>query len=178
MIVRVSFRAVSCSARAIGLISALLIGLGAPVLGAQSAMSASRTAYVQEARAVFNAVENDIRQRRLIKHDTTVTCEDGLDARGTSYGDRSGRIRRINTDGGTGDHGESVAIYFDSLGHARFAFAQRGAVNGTQQEERVYFDAHGTVVHRVIRQIRGPGYLFEKVTRTPRIATWIRDLCG
>ncbi|MEO8337258.1 MAG: hypothetical protein ABI664_19935 [bacterium] len=150
----------------------------APVVAAQSP-SSSPIAALEDARTVYASVDKAVRQHQLVKHDTTVTCrENDLETRGSVYVDRQHRIRRLNTEGGTSDHGERIATYFDTLGRARFSFAERGAVNGTQQEERVYFDARGSVVRRVVRRIKGPGYPFERLRRAPLAATWVRDLCG
>src|SRR5882672_9466747 len=127
-------------------IAAFLASLLVPFVGAQQGAPAHRSAAVLEARVIYEGVERALRQHQLTQHDTTVECQEGLDARAQLHRDSNGRIRRINLDGGSGDHGESVATYFDTAGRPRFAFVQRGSVNGTQQEERVYLDARGAVV--------------------------------
>jgi len=148
-------------------------------LTAQTSTVADTAAAVESARTLYHEVEAALLQQRLTKHDTTVTCAvNGLDARGTLYSDARGRGRRLDTEGGSDDHAEGVATYFDTVGRPRFAFAQRGAVNGTQQEERVYYDEGGRVVRRLVKRTRGPGYSFDTLTSTPRLATWVRDLCG
>jgi hypothetical protein len=159
-------------------ITLLFVSTLASLLGARQVALGTRAQTVVEARAVYESVERAMRQHQLIERDTSVTCKNGLEARAQVHRDGIGRIRRINIDGGSGDHSESVATYFDTAGRPRFAFVQRGAVNGTQQEERVYLDARGTVVQRLVRRTHGPGYPFKTLTRVPRINTWVRDLCG
>ena len=141
--------------------------------------TAGDTALVRSAQSVFREVESALAQRRLTRRDTAVTCPpSGREARGSVYTDALHRVRRLDTDGGGEDHTEAIATYFDTLGSARFAFAQRGAVNGTQQEERVYYDERGHIIRRVLRQTHGPGYPFDTLSTVPRLQTWIRDLCG
>jgi hypothetical protein len=134
---------------------------------------------VRSARAVYTEIEAALRQRRLTRRDTTTTCPpNGLEAHGSTYADRQRRIRRVDTEGGTDDHAEGVAVYFNTLGRARFAFVRHGAANGTLQEERVSYDERGRVVRRLIRNVRGPGYPFDSLGAVPRLETWLRDLCG
>lgn len=153
--------------------------LFAPSLAAQSSVNPPNAAAVRSAQVVYQTVEAARKRRELIRHDTTVVCaQDSLEAHGSSYVDRDHRIRRLDTETGTGDHAERVATYFDTLGRARFSFAQRAAVNGTHQEERVYYDEHGKVVRHQIRQTHGPGYPFDTLSTVPHVATWIGDLCG
>ena len=159
------------------IVLALTFALSAP-LPAQTA-TAGDTVGVGSAQSVFRDVESALTQRRLTRRDTAVTCPpSGREARGSVYTDALQRVRRLDMDGGGEDHAETIATYFDTLGRARFAFAQRGAVNGTQQEERVYYDERGHVIHRLLRQTHSPGYPFDTLSTVPRLETWIRDLCG
>jgi hypothetical protein len=156
---------------------AVTFALASP-LPAQTA-TPSDTAAVRSAQSVFREVESALTQRQLTRQDTAVTCPpSGREGRGSIYADVLHRVRRLDLDGGGEDHSETIATYFDTLGRARFVFAQRGAVNGTQQEERVYYDERGRVIHRLLRQTHGPGYPFDTLSTVPRLETWLRDLCG
>src|SRR5262249_1340181 len=118
---------------------AVTFALTAP-LSAQTA-TVSDTAVMRSAQSVFREVESALAQRHLTRQDTAVTCPpSGREGRASVYADALHRVRRLDLDGGGEDHSETIATYFDTLGRARFAVAQRGAVNSTQQEERVYFD--------------------------------------
>ena len=145
---------------------------------AQSSRPSSTAATVRSAQAVYREVEAALRQHRLARHDTTVTCSDDLASHASLFTDGNHRVRRLDTSGGTEDHAEQAATYFDTLGRPRFSFAKRGAVNGTYQEERAYYDEREHVVRRVVRQLHGPGYPFDTLTIVPRLATWLHDLCG
>lgn len=148
-------------------------------LSAQGAVHVGTAEGVRTARAVYLEIERAVRRRRLARRDTTVQCPpDSLEARGAIYLDRQQRIRRLDFEGGTEDHAEHLSAYFDTLGRVRFALVARGAVNGTQQEERVYYDEGARVIHRTLRQTHGPGYPFDTLSTVPRLATWTRDLCG
>jgi hypothetical protein len=156
---------------------ALTFALALP-LSAQTAKAPDTTA-VRSAQSVFLEVESALTQKRLTRRDTAVACPpSGREGRGSIYTDPLNRVRRLDVDGGGEDHAEEIATYFDTLGRARFALARRGAVNGTQQEERVYFDERGQVVHRALRQTQGPGYPFDSLSAVPRLETWMRNLCG
>jgi hypothetical protein len=156
---------------------ALTVALAAP-LPAQTA-TAVDTAAVQSAQSVFREVESALTQRSLTRRDTAITCPpSGREARGSVYTDALHRVRRLDTDGGGEDRTETIATYSDTLGRARYAFAQRGAVNGTQQEERVYYDERGHVIHRLLRETHGPGYAFDTLSTVPQLETWVQNLCG
>ena len=117
----------SLFACAFGLVSAMPLSAHA---GAQSSSAGA----VRAAQVIYREVETAIQQHRVARRDTSVRCPDnGLDAHASIFADRNHRIRRLDTDGGTEDHAERLHTYFDTLGRARFSFAQRGAVNGTQQ---------------------------------------------
>ena len=142
-------------------------------------VTAGDTVDMRSAESVVREVESALTQRHLTRRDTAVTClPSGREGRASVYTDALHRLRRLDVDGGGEDHSEAIATYFDTLGRARFAFAQRGAVNGTQQEERVYYDERGHVIRRLVRQTHGPGYPLDTLSAVPHLETWIRDLCG
>lgn len=135
--------------------------------------------HVASARAVFTEVESAISRRRLARRDTTITCADtGFDVEVRRYVDGSGRVRSLTLHGGTGDQVETARYFYDSAGRLRFAFATRGAVNGTRQEERVWFSPAGAVARRRTRLTSGPGYPFERIQPVPDARRWRRAACG
>ncbi len=145
---------------------------------ARPPLSSDSTA-VLAALAVQRDVDGTIARRGLSQRDSSAICpQSGLEARATLYSDGRGRVRRLETQAGSDDHGEAISAYFDTLGHATLMIARRGAVNGAQMEERMYFDASGREVRRTERRDAGPSYTFRRITRAPSPATWVRDACG
>jgi hypothetical protein len=138
---------------------------------------ASERAAVAAARLTFREVEDAVRTKALVRRDTAFTCEDELETRVIVDRDRRGMIRRLEWQGGSDDHGESNMYYYDAGGLLRFGFTERGAVNGTSYEERVYFAPDGAVARRIKRRLHGPGYLFADLEAIPNAETWLRDLC-
>ena len=161
-------RAMACGA------SALLFA--AQPLSAQTTQS--KRAAISSAKATYTHVEREVAAKRLTRRDTTVVCRgNGVDVQGAIFRDSAGVVRRLEWRGGTDDHTEHLTAYFDSRERARFALVQRGALNGTEHEERVYYDVGGRVVQRLRQRVRGPGYPFGTLTKRPSASGWTRDLC-
>jgi hypothetical protein len=115
---------------------------------------------------------------RLHQRDTSAVCDDGavpFDI--TVHRDAQGTLRRLHFQGGSGDSFHDVTYYYDARGRLRFAFAKRGAVNGTQEEERVYYSDHGDVLHRDLRRIAGPGWPWDPVDAITDPEAWLRAPC-
>jgi hypothetical protein len=112
------------------------VGTGA----AQTAHLPSRSAAARDvasARAVYTEVEQAIAAKRLAPRDTTIACDGApFDVDVTRYTDAGGRIRMLSVEGGSDDQSQTTRYYYDAGGRLRFAFATRGAVNGTREEER------------------------------------------
>jgi len=86
-------------------------------------------------RHIYAAVQASIRSGALRRVDTTFQCDsESLEYEAHWYADSTGMIRRLDLGVGTGDHAEQLAFYYDSKQRLRFAYAQRGAVVGTQQK--------------------------------------------
>lgn len=132
---------------------------------------------VASARDVYRQVEQEIAARRLARTDSTVACGP-FDAEVTRYVDATGRVRRLTVEGGTDDHAETVDYYYDAAGRLRFAFASRGAVIGTSQEERVWYSPSGAVVRRTRRVTAGPGYPFAEIPTLGDPRGWHHVWCG
>jgi hypothetical protein len=140
---------------------------GAPVAGE-----------VATARSVYKWVEAAISARELHRRDTVITCAAGeLTDSVTTYRDRAGVVRGLIWSGGTDDQAEQLRYYYDVAGRLRFALATRGAINGTQQAERVYFAESGVVLRRSVRTTHGPGYPFGEVPALQRPADVVNAFC-
>jgi len=132
---------------------------------------------VASARDVYRQVEHEIAARRLARNDSTVACG-ALDAEVRRYLDATGRVRKLTVEGGSGDHAETVDYYYDAAGRLRFAFASRGAVNMTHQEERVWYTPAGSAARRTRRVTAGPGYPFGDLSAVPDPGEWHHVWCG
>jgi hypothetical protein len=133
---------------------------------------------VVAARHIYAAVEAGIRSGALHRVDTTFQCESELLAYEAHwYADSAGIIRRLDLGLGTEDHAEKWSFYYDTARRLRFAFAQRGAIIGSEQEERVYYDVHGTRVARRIRWLHGPHYPFSPLAPLWNPKAWRNTVC-
>ena len=139
-------------------------------------LSDSATAAV---RHIYAAIQADIRSGALRRVDTTFQCDnESLAYDAHWYADSAGTIRRLDLNGGTGDHAEEWSFYYDTKERLRFAFARRGAVIGSQQEERVYYDVHGTRFARRVRWVHGPHYPFSPLAPVWDPRAWRNAMCA
>lgn len=76
---------------------------------------------------------------------------------GELYTDQKGTIRKYVIDGGTGDSRARAEYYYNENGINRFTYRFRGAYNGTEIEDRIYFDEKGRHLY-TNRTSKGPGY--------------------
>jgi hypothetical protein len=149
-----------------------------PAARAQAQARTGQAREIEAVRVVYREVEAAITAGRYTRRDSTVSCPgDPPGMRVSWWLDSARRIRQLRWSGGSDDHSETQRSYFDRAGRLRFVLATRGAVNGTQQEERVYFAASGREVHRLLRRERGPGYPFAAVTPVRDPARWLRQVC-
>ena len=93
---------------------------------------------------------------RLNADQQEVTCDRWYGASGT--------VRRLTYAGGSSDSFTSLAQTYDAAGRLRFAVWRGGAVNGTHNETRLYFDTDGKLLQRLETQ-NGPGYPFDDPAR-------------
>ena len=133
---------------------------------------------IRSIRSIVNGVDSALARGRLRQRDTSVACDEGevrFDI--MSHVDSVSTIRRIHFEGGTGDSAHELWYYYDRNGRLRFAFAKRGAVNGTQAEERAYYDTAGRVLHRDVRLLEGPGYPWDSIDAITAPREWLRNPC-
>ena len=147
-------------------------GALAMALGLPSAMAADPPD-VASARAVYQQVEHLRKSRRLqlsqpagadtdagearcgcAPYGATTACTLGRDAQGVA--------RWFEREGGSSDSLIRERQHFDSQGSLRFIFVHTGAVNGTVQEQRLYFSPSGQRVRASFKTVSGPGYTFPR----------------
>jgi hypothetical protein len=151
---------------------------GAPASSRTSAVRVVSDSATDAVRHIYAAVQASIRSGALRRVDTTFQCDsESLAYEAHWYADSAGTIRRLDLDVGTEDHAEQLAFYYDSEQRLRFAFAQRGAVVGTQQEERIYYDGRGTQLARRVRWVHGPHYLFAPLVPVWNPKAWRKSVC-
>jgi hypothetical protein len=163
----------------------LIVVLGsfrmAAPLGAQPSPEgrAASEGEIRAVRVVYQEVTRAAAEERLTRRDSTVECgENDLGSEITVWREPSGRIRQLTWAGGTDDHAQTVRHYYDRAGRLRFVFITRGAVNGTEQEARLYFGEAGQLLRRVEAQKKGPGYPFGDPEFAWRPEEWMRQLCS
>jgi hypothetical protein len=153
-------------------------------LGSTAAAQSSRTQgsgaarEMETARAVYREVTRDSAAGVLARRDSVVRCAaDDLPLQVTFWTDADGHVRELVWSGGSEDHAETSRYYYDGLARLRFSFTTRGAVNGTRQEERVYYAADGRVLSRRVQRTQGLGYPFADARPIRDPALWLRRLC-
>ncbi len=95
--------------------------------------------------------------KRCELYDGSVVMEGGL------YRDSNSVIRKYVVDGGSGDSRARAEYYYNEKGIPRFTYRFRGAFNGTQVEERIYFGENGQHLY-TNRKEKGPGYTASGLT--------------
>ena len=151
----------------------------APVLRAQTRTAAQTEREIAAVRAVYQEITQAASTGRLMRRDSTVRCSpDDLEQEVTRWTDLSGTIRQLTWMAGSDDHAETQRFYYDGSGRLRFVFVSRGAVNGTQEEERVYYAADGRLLRRRKTRVEGPGYGFGDPQPVWHPNAWLRSLCS
>jgi uncharacterized protein YecT (DUF1311 family) len=74
------------------------------------------------------------------------------------FTDGQNRVRLYVLEGGSDDSAQTLRYYYDPEGALRFLFVSANAVNGTQEEHRIYFDRAGERIHVDRRKLSGPGW--------------------
>jgi hypothetical protein len=129
----------------------------APIFLGRAALSQSqpvtnKDSAVAAVRAVYQEVETAIKEKRLVQHDTSISCEtDEHEFEGdfTIWRDSAGIVRRFDIGTGNDDSAEGLQYYYDSSARLRFIFGQYGAVVGSHLQERVYFDENRQELKRL-----------------------------
>jgi hypothetical protein len=115
-------------------------------------------AEIKKIRALYNEI-NGLEKANKIKKETKkcVLYDGNVEMDGELYKDQRGIIRKYVVDGGTGDSRARAEYYYDEKGIARFTYRFRGAYNGTEIEDRIYFDERGQHLY-TNHKTKGPGY--------------------
>ena len=138
----------------------LLVLLGVPALplSGQTPISArnwERHPAIREVRALVAQIDS----LPLTEQSDSADCGRGyIVVTARLFTDQAGRARKYFLESGSDDSAGEARLYFDAAGQLRFRFSTTNAVNGTSQEERVYYDAHGRELYHDKRLLAGPGY--------------------
>lgn len=112
---------------------------------------------IDSVRAVVKWVDG--MARTLTVQVDSTSCDDGqvvLVSR--LYTDSGNVVRLFTIEGGSDDSAGEEHHYYDGLGTLRFSFASTSATNGTQREDRYYYDISGALIYHDQRILKGPGY--------------------
>jgi hypothetical protein len=113
---------------------------------------------VKEIRGLYNEINTLEKAKQLKKESKKCVLNDGnVEINGTLFWDQKGRIRKYVVDGGTGDSRERAEYYYDEKEISRFTYRFHGAYNGTEIEDRIYFDVRGQHLY-TNHKTKGPGY--------------------
>lgn len=113
---------------------------------------------VENIRALYNEINEAQKSGRLKKEAKKCELYGGdvlMD--GELYIAANSIVRKYVIDGGSGDSRARAEYYYDERGVPRFTYRFRGAFNGTEVEERIYFDENGKEIY-TNRKDKGPGY--------------------
>ncbi len=114
---------------------------------------------IRAVRSLTSAVENAIAHGSMSERTDSAECPHGdVSLVAHLFTDSTGHVRKYSIKGGSGDSAGDATYYYDSRGSLRFIFAHTKAVNGTEREDRVYFDSTGTQLYKNSRLLHGPGY--------------------
>lgn len=118
--------------------------------------------HIKQARAVYTDVNQQIKNKNLKKQSKKIPyCHASAETYRELRVSRTGTPRYYRTKGGDGVSMDTQA-YYDRTGTMRFVFVNATANNGTKIQQRIYFDANGTRIWENQKQLRGPGYAFDK----------------
>lgn len=109
-------------------------------------------------RALFNEINEAQKSGKLKKEAKKCELYEGsvlID--GELYTGANSVVRKYVIDGGSEDSRARAEYYYNERGVPRFTYRFRGAFNGTQVEERIYFDENGKELY-TNRTEKGPGY--------------------
>jgi hypothetical protein len=72
-------------------------------------------------------------------------------------------VRYYEKQGGSDDSALKLQHYYDEAGRLRFVLITGGAVNGSELEQRIYFDEQGKRIWEEHKYTKGPGYTFPEI---------------
>ena len=134
---------------------------------------------IRAIRTITQQVDAGVQERNLTVQTDSARCNGGaVTLTAHLYADSAGRVREYVVAGGSGDSYSEERYYYDGLGRLRLAFETLGAVNGTEQETRQYFDTTGARLYKDVRLLRGPGYPRDSADVVTDPAADFRALCG
>lgn len=97
--------------------------------------------------------------RTLTEQSDSTSCDEGHVVLVSRLFTDSGNVVRLFTiEGGSDESAGEEHHYYDGLGTLRFSFAATSATNGTQREDRYYYDITGSLIYHDQRNLKGPGY--------------------
>ncbi len=136
------------------------------------------SAAILAARSAFQWVEAALKKGELARSDTTVECENmPLPVTVSLYRDVGRVVRLLREDGGTDHQATTTSYYYDEVARLRFAFFEQNTDNGTRFEERVYYGDDGSVVRRLRKLVRGPGWSSHPVQPAPDPIEYLHRFC-
>jgi hypothetical protein len=135
---------------------------------------------IKTIRKIYREIETSIENGETKKTQAPEHCFREQSALTEAYlvTDNDNVIRKLFVAYGTEDSLGWMAYYYDADGAHRFTFQSVGAVNGTQQERRIYFDKTGDEIHSDNRILAGPGYPTEIKRYVPQPEAYLKSLCG
>jgi hypothetical protein len=115
---------------------------------------------IRAVRAIYLEVQVAVEKKQLRKTSATSSCfgENNYLTEIDWFTNAEGKVRKLHVAYGTSDSMGALDYYYDVKGKHRFTYYKLGAVNGTQEEIRVYFGDAGKQLHRDLKLIAGPGY--------------------
>lgn len=144
--------------KAIGILLFVLLPIG--ILAAETITDANWSSHreIKKIRGLYNEINSLEKANKLKKETRKCVLSDGnVEIDGTIFGDHKGIIRKYVVDGGTGDSRERAEYYYDEKGISRFTYRFHGAYNGTEIDDRIYFDVKGQHLY-TNHKTKGPGY--------------------
>ncbi len=135
---------------------------------------------IKTIRKIYREIETSIENGEVKKTQAPGRCFREQSALTEVYlvTDNDNVIRKLFVAYGTEDSLGSTAYYYDADGAHRFTFQSVSAVNGTQQERRIYFDKTGEDIHSDNRILAGPGYPTEMQRYVPQPEAYLKSLCS
>ena len=118
---------------------------------------------IKKVRALYAQIESSVKSGKYLHQSRSFEyCQPSITER-TIYTDSNGTPRLYILSGGSDDHAEDSKYYYDSVGTIRFIFVSVGAVNGANEEKRIYFDERGKQIYTDKRVIHEPDLYLERV---------------
>jgi hypothetical protein len=119
---------------------------------------------IKAIRAIVQSVKNGMSRKSFtVRKRAFEYCEPYADTERMIATDSGGRTRFYQNAGGSEDSSLKWEHYYDEAGRLRFVFITGGAVNGSELEQRIYFDEAGKRIWEEQLYKKGPGYTFPQI---------------